>query len=212
VRFGNVLGSRGSVVPFFQRQIARGGPVTVTHEDIRRYFMTIPEAVQLVLQAAALGCCGETFVLDMGEPVKIVDLAADLIRLSGLEVGKDVEIVFTGLRPGEKMFEELFLDGEQYGRTAHEKIFIARNGGPPLGATDQRVLELVVAAEDGDLERAQQLLQSLVPRVARPQEPVDSVRPSTGPASVTPIRQHVGVPVRQQDRSLFEEKDRSVAP
>lgn len=211
VRFGNVLGSRGSVVPFFQRQIARGGPVTVTHEDIRRYFMTIPEAVQLVLQAAALGCCGETFVLDMGEPVKIVDLAADLIRLSGLEVGKDVEIVFTGLRPGEKMFEELFLDGEQYGRTAHEKIFIARNGGPPLGATDHRVLELVVAAEDGDLGRAQQLLNALVPRVVRTQELAGIVGASGEPASVTPIAQHAEAVIRPRDHGLLLEQNRSAA-
>lgn len=187
VRFGNVLGSRGSVVPFFQQQIARGGPVTVTHEEIRRYFMTIPEAVQLVLQAAALGTGGQTFVLDMGEPVKIADLATDLIRLSGLEVGKDVEIVFTGLRPGEKMFEELFLDGEQYDRTGHEKIFMARNGGPRLGATDSRVLELVVAAEDGDLERAQSLLNQLVPRLARAPEPVDISPPPEPSATVTPI-------------------------
>jgi FlaA1/EpsC-like NDP-sugar epimerase len=187
VRFGNVLGSRGSVVPFFQQQIARGGPVTVTHEDIRRYFMTIPEAVQLVLQAAALGCRGETFVLDMGEPVKIVDLASDLIRLSGLDVGKDVEIVFTGLRPGEKMFEELFLDGEEYDHTSHEKIFISRNGKAQGGLESGRLAELIVAAEDGNIERAQELLNQLVPRLTRAQEPVDISPPSGPPATVTPI-------------------------
>ncbi len=128
VRFGNVLGSRGSVVPIFQEQIDRGGPVTVTHPDIKRYFMTIPEAVQLVLQAGALGQGGEVFFLDMGEPIRIVDLACDMIKLSGLQVGKDIDIEFSGLRPGEKLFEELTLDGEHYDRSAHDKIFVCRNG------------------------------------------------------------------------------------
>jgi FlaA1/EpsC-like NDP-sugar epimerase len=141
VRFGNVLGSAGSVVPIFQEQIRNGGPVTVTHPEMTRYFMTIPEASQLVLQAAALGTGGEIFVLDMGKPVRILDLAKDMIRLSGLLPNEDIEIVFTGVRQGEKLFEELEMTGEHLARTRHPKIFI----GDIAAFTSEEVSQMFLA-------------------------------------------------------------------
>ena len=150
VRFGNVLGSRGSVVPLFRRQIADGGPVTITDKRMTRYFMTIPEAAQLVLQAGALASNGSTYILDMGKPVRIVDLAEDLIRLSGLEPGVDVKIHEVGMRPGEKLYEELLTDGERTGRKIFDKITVATAPdlvGPPLQALVKR---LEIAARAGD--------------------------------------------------------------
>ena len=152
VRFGNVLGSRGSVIPVFQRQIAAGGPVTITHPDMRRYFMTISEAVQLVLQATVLGRGGEVFALDMGEPVRILDLATDLIKLSGLKPGRDIQITYIGTRPGEKLSEELFLDTENYQPTKHPRILVTANGHTVEAATVTRLVNLAnqtrVSAEE----------------------------------------------------------------
>jgi len=164
VRFGNVLGSRGSVVFTFKQQIAAGGPVTVTHPEIQRYFMTIPEAVQLVLQAAALGIGDEIFVLDMGEPIKIVDLAVDLIKLSGYEVGRDIQIRYIGLRPGDKLFEELFIPEEDYQRTEHQKIFVASNASRFVPEDLDQVIRLLSAAADrDDVEAINLTFRSLIP-------------------------------------------------
>ncbi len=163
VRFGNVLGSRGSVVPTFLRQIQAGGPVTVTHPEMRRYFMTIPESVQLVLQAGAIGQGGEVFVLDMGEPVKVEDLAKDLIRLSGLEVGVDIDIRYTGTRPGEKLYEELFFDSESAIPTDHPKVLRAKNGTLPIGLSTV-VDVLVEGAQNGRPDdEIRELMMRLVP-------------------------------------------------
>jgi FlaA1/EpsC-like NDP-sugar epimerase len=152
VRFGNVLGSRGSVIPIMKRQISQGGPVTVTHPDMTRYFMTIPEAVALILQAGAIGHHGEIFVLDMGEPVKISDLARDLIRLSGFVPDQDVKIIYTGIRPGEKIFEELLTSKERQQTTTHEKIFVAHTGGVDPATLKANIELLAKLAYDEDVE------------------------------------------------------------
>jgi FlaA1/EpsC-like NDP-sugar epimerase len=163
VRFGNVLGSAGSVIPIFQRQITAGGPVTVTHPEMRRYFMTIPEACQLVLKAAGMGKGGELFILDMGEPVKIVDLAGALIRLSGLTPGRDVKIHFTGLRPGEKLFEELALGEEAVDRTSHPRIYIGKVVGPDLATVGRQIDELGSLAAGSDAAAIRAKLKEIVP-------------------------------------------------
>jgi FlaA1/EpsC-like NDP-sugar epimerase len=163
VRFGNVLGSRGSVVPTFMRQIAEGGPVTITHPDMTRYFMTIPEAVQLVLQAGAFGDHGEVFVLDMGEPVRIFDLALDLIRLSGLEPGADVEIHFTGARQGAKLYEELFFKGANVVPTDHPKILRARDSEAEEASSDAIAALNDAARENRPANHMRRLLAAVVP-------------------------------------------------
>jgi FlaA1/EpsC-like NDP-sugar epimerase len=196
VRFGNVLGSRGSVVPAFLRQIQAGGPVTVTHPDMRRYFMTIPEATQLVLQAGALGRPGKVFVLDMGEQVRISDLAADMIRLSGLEPNVDIEIRYTGIRPGERLAEEILFTGESVEPTAHPKELRATNEHLPANV-ELLVACLVEAARDPQPDDAlRALLHDLVsaaPAMALPTEAVApamakerdaAIRPHSAPAAV----------------------------
>jgi len=163
VRFGNVLGSRGSVIPLFKEQIARGGPVTVTHPDMIRYFMTIPEAVQLVIQAGAFAKGGEVFVLDMSEPVKILDLAKSMIRLSGFEPEEDIEIVFTGIRPGEKLYEELLTSSEGVSVTKHNRIYIAEVDKPDndkLSKFLKTIQEPYWAPDENEVVR---LLQQIIP-------------------------------------------------
>jgi FlaA1/EpsC-like NDP-sugar epimerase len=184
VRFGNVLGSSGSVVPTFTRQIAEGGPVTITHPEITRYFMTIPEAVTLVLQSSVFGKSGDIHVLDMGQPVKIVDLATQMIALSGFTPHQDIEIVFTGLRPGEKLYEELSHGNERVTATEHPKI--ARLVSPPMPQSDIKAFlaDLADALDDGVLDPAslKELLAMMVPEYT-PFHPADPPPPSGAAAA-----------------------------
>ena len=163
VRFGNVMGSTGSVIPIFREQIQAGGPVTVTHPEMVRYFMTIPEAAQLVLQAGAMGEGGEIFILDMGEPVRIVDLARDMITLNGLEPDEDIEIEFTGIRPGEKLFEELQTDAESIAKTRHPKIFIGKLNSYPLGKLDGALDHLRELSSKGEDAEIRSFLNAILP-------------------------------------------------
>ncbi len=163
VRFGNVLSSSGSAIPIFQAQIAQGGPVTVTHPDVMRYFMSIPEAAQLILQAGTMGKGGEILILNMGKPIRIVDLARDLIRLHGLEPEKDIAIAFTGLRPGEKLYEELITSGEGIVSTDHEKIMVLRGKTHDAAALLAQIESLLAIARRGNREAIKKKLQEIVP-------------------------------------------------
>ena len=168
VRFGNVIGSSGSAVPIFQEQIARGGPVTVTHPEITRYFMSVSEAAQLILQAGAMGEGGEIFILEMGRPIRILDMARDLIRLHGFEPERDIPIQFIGLRPGEKLYEELITEGEGIVETEHEKILVLRGDSCDPMTLNSQIDELLAIARTYDASAIKRKLKEIVPEY-RPQ-------------------------------------------
>lgn len=188
VRFGNVLGSAGSVVPVFKAQIEAGGPVTVTHPEMTRHFMTIPEASQLVMQAAAMGQRGEILLLDMGEPTKIVDLAEELIRLSGLEPGVDIEIAFSGIRPGEKLFEELSFDAEKMSKTRHEKIYVGKLHPCAIDEMQVELDRLAVLTGSVSRREVRDVLREIVPEMCEPATEQRESRPvvvAVEPATAT---------------------------
>lgn len=172
VRFGNVLGSNGSVIPLFKKQIERGGPVTVTHKDITRFFMTIPEAVQLILQAVTYAKGGEIFVLDMGEPVKIYDLAVSLIKLLGYEPNVDIPIEITGLRPGEKLYEEILMSEEGLTSTKHDKIFISKPMHMEMTELEEKlnILKELEYNEKYSNENIKNVMKEVVPTYREPEE------------------------------------------
>ena len=163
VRFGNVVGSVGSVVPLFKKQIQKGGPVTVTHPDVTRFFMTIPEACQLILQAGAMGNGGEIFLLEMGTSIKIVDMARDLIRLSGFEPEEDIKIEYIGLRPGEKLYEELIIEGEDVIPTSHEKIMVLKGMDCNMQLLNGEINHLIHIAKDQESKKIKDKLKEIVP-------------------------------------------------
>ena len=174
VRFGNVLGSRGSVVPRFKQQIAKGGPMTITHPEMKRYFMTIPEAVHLVLQASIMSQSAETFVLDMGEQVRILDLAKDLIKLSGLEPGKDIEIEFLGMRPGEKLSEDLWDEVVMIAPTDHPDVYkVAEEEKLSSEKMEQAIDSLISYAQEGQVKAIIQLIEEMLPSASLQGEPLD---------------------------------------
>ena len=214
VRFGNVLNSVGSVIPLFQRQIAKGGPVTVTHPEIYRYFMTIPESVQLIMQAGAMGKGGEVFILDMGAPVKIVDLARDMIFLSGLEPDKDIKILYTGLRPGEKLYEELLTAGEEVKSTLHQKIKVAGSEDTDctvLMNNVENLLELLQAGFSRDvLQKIKDIVPEFQPENGGPTSPAQAFRNHS--YEVSRVKGEQSTPLAPIDKSGIRADDALIDP
>lgn len=193
VRFGNVLGSRGSVVPLFKAQVQAGGPVRITHRDMVRYFMTIPEAVSLVLQAMSMGVDGEVFVLDMGKPVRILDLAQQVIRLSGLEPYRDIDIIECGIRPGEKLFEEMLTSGEGFTQTSHHRLFIAKQDRLDYARLSDAIDRLRAGVRRQDQRTAIDVLREFVPEYTPASQQPDTAAPSPAPVIVPEATSHVVV-------------------